>query len=292
MNKRIRNILGALGTTVMSARQNGGVTEIELQGEIVGESWFEEGSNTKLRAALKAAGGDVVVMINSPGGDVYAGADIYTALRDHRAKGHDVTVKVTGEAASAASLISMAASKVVMSPVSTMMIHNPWTIALGNAREMRNVANTLDVIRDAMLYAYVNKTGMKAEKIKEMLDAETTMTAQTCVELGFADAVEDWSEAEKPANSKRMSRSTEKDEAARRFVAMVAPTLIESEEVSKSTDTIEEAENLSENQDSVEEPVSTPEDETEITVEAEKPDIDEVNGARARNALKLRMLSL
>lgn len=291
MNKRIRNILGALGSTVMSARQNGSVTEIELQGEIVGESWFEEGSNTKLRAALKAAGGDVVVMINSPGGDVYAGADIYTALRDHRAKGHDVTVKVTGEAASAASLISMAASKVVMSPVSTMMIHNPWTIALGNAREMRNVANTLDVIRDAMLYAYVNKTGMKAEKIKEMLDAETTMTAQTCVELGFADAVEDWSE-EKPANSKRMSRNSEKDEAARRFVAMVAPTLIESEEVSKSTDTIEEVENLSKNQDSVEEPVSTPEDETEITVEAEKPDTEEVNSARARNALKLRMLSL
>ena len=133
---------------------------------------------------------DVTVYINSPGGDVMAGAEIYTALREHAESGKGtVTVKVTGIAASAASVIAMAGDKILMSPVSYMMIHNPWTQLAGNAKDLRHQADVLDVISEGLINAYECRTGKSRDEIKKLLDGETYMSAQTCVDEGFADGI-------------------------------------------------------------------------------------------------------
>ena len=143
---------------------------------------------------------DVTVYINSPGGDVMAGAEIYTALREHSANGKGrVTVKVTGIAASAASIVAMAGDEILMSPVSYMMIHNPWTISMGDAKELRKQADVLDVISEGLIAAYERRTGKSRDELMRMLEAETYMSAQTCIDEGFADGIM-WEAPQKPAD--------------------------------------------------------------------------------------------
>ena len=133
---------------------------------------------------------DVTVYINSPGGDVMAGAEIYTALREHSANGKGrVTVKVSGIAASAASIVAMAGDEILMSPVAYMMIHNPWTVAAGNAQELRKQADVLDVISEGLINAYERRTGKSRDEIAAMLSTDTYMSAQTCIDEGFADGM-------------------------------------------------------------------------------------------------------
>lgn len=135
--------------------------------------------------------GDVAelrVMVNSPGGDVFAGQAIHSMLARHPA---NVTVFVDGLAASIASLVVMAGDTVVMPRNAMMMIHNPWTVALGDAREFRKLAETLDSIRDAMIAAYESKTGKARAEILPLLNAETWFTAEEAVAAGFADRVEE-----------------------------------------------------------------------------------------------------
>lgn len=133
---------------------------------------------------------DVTVYINSPGGDVMAGAEIYTALREHSTQGRGrVTVKVSGIAASAASIVAMAGDEILMSPVAYMMIHNPWTSLAGNAKDLRHQADVLDVIGEGLLNAYQQRTGKGRDELAAMLEAETYMSAQTCVDEGFADGI-------------------------------------------------------------------------------------------------------
>ena len=124
--------------------------------------------------------------INSPGGDVFAAAEIYTALREHKGR---VTVKITGIAASAASVIAMAGDEVLMSPVAYMMVHDPWTYAAGNYREMEHQAAILKEIGEGLIAAYTAKTGKTRDEIAAMLAAETYMNAQKCVDEGFADGI-------------------------------------------------------------------------------------------------------
>lgn len=166
---------------------------LEVFGEILSDNWFDEDaggvSASNFRSALQNVKGDLTVLINSPGGDTFAGADIYTALREHAQGGGRVTCYVTGLAASAASVIAMAGDEIVISPVGTMMIHDPWTMAMGNAQEMRELADTLDIVRDALAAAYIQKTGLTRERINELLAAETWMDANTAVEMGFADRI-------------------------------------------------------------------------------------------------------
>jgi ATP-dependent Clp protease protease subunit len=100
-----------------------------------------------------------------------------------------VTVIVTALAASAASIIAMAGDRILMHPVAYMMIHNPWTIAMGDAKELRKTAKTLDVISEGLVSAYETRTGKDREELKKLLDAETWMSAATCVEEGFADEI-------------------------------------------------------------------------------------------------------
>lgn len=131
---------------------------------------------------------DLKVMINSPGGDVFAGQAIHSMLARHEAK---VTVYIDGLAASIASIVAMAGDTVVMPRNAMMMIHNPWTAAVGDAREFRKLADTLDSIRESMVAAYESKTGMARAQLLPLLNSETWMTAEEAVSLGFADQVEE-----------------------------------------------------------------------------------------------------
>ena len=135
---------------------------------------------------LNAGEGDIVVWINSPGGDCVAAAQIYNMLMDYKG---NVTVKIDGIAASAASVIAMAGTKVLVSPVSMMMIHNPATIAMGDKAEMEKAIAMLTEVKDSIINAYEIKTGLSRAKISHLMDAETWMDAHKAVELGFADDI-------------------------------------------------------------------------------------------------------
>ncbi len=169
--------------------------DLFLEGEIAQDSWFgDEVTPAQFRADLaKASGRDVTVWINSPGGDVFAASMIYTALMEH--KGH-VTVKVEGLAASAASVIAMAGERVLMAPTAFLMIHEPWTCIVGNPDELRHEAEVLDEIADGIATAYQIKTNLSKLKIRQLMEDETWMSAQTAIDMGFADALLARSEAE------------------------------------------------------------------------------------------------
>ena len=166
---------------------------LDIDGEIVAEKgWFTpDGACVAkdFRAALKGLR-NVTVHINSPGGDVMAGAEIYSALREHSLSGRgQVTVIVTALAASAASIIAMAGDRILMHPVAYMMIHNPWTVATGDAKTIRKTAKVLDEIAEGLISAYQIRTGKSRDELKRMLDAESWMSAATCLEEGFADEI-------------------------------------------------------------------------------------------------------
>ena len=163
---------------------------LDIDGPIAEEAWFgDECSAKEFRKGL-AGLKNVTVHINSPGGDVMAGAEIYSALREHSMNGKGkVTVIITALAASAASVVAMAGDEILISPVAYMMIHNPWTVAMGDAKEMRKTAKTLDEIGEGLITAYERRTGKSRDELKRMLDNETWMSANRCVDEGFADAV-------------------------------------------------------------------------------------------------------
>lgn len=158
-----------------------------LNGTIAEESWFDDDVTPQLfKDELMAGSGDITVWINSPGGDCVAAAQIYNMLMDYKG---NVTVKIDGIAASAASVIAMAGSKVLMSPVSMMMIHNPMTVAFGDSGEMQKAIDMLASVKDSIINAYEIKTGLSRTKLSHLMDAETWMDANKAVELGFADEI-------------------------------------------------------------------------------------------------------
>ena len=160
---------------------------LTLNGTIAEESWFEDDVTPRMfRDELNAGTGDVVIWINSPGGDCVAASQIYTMLMDY--KGH-ITVKIDGIAASAASVIAMAGTEVLMAPTSLLMIHNPLTIAIGDSEEMQKAIAMLDEVKESIINAYELKTGMSRAKLAHLMDAETWMNANKAIELGFADGV-------------------------------------------------------------------------------------------------------
>ena len=158
-----------------------------LNGEISDETWYGDEVTPQLfKDELNAGNGNITVWINSPGGDVFAAAQIYNMLRDYKGV---VTVKIDGLAASAASVIAMAGDEVLVSPVAMLMIHNPATIAMGNAREMERAIGMLNEVKESILNAYETKTGLNRVKISHMMDEETWFNAKKAVELGFADKI-------------------------------------------------------------------------------------------------------
>ena len=158
-----------------------------LNGEISDETWWGDEVTPKIfKDELMAGSGNVTVWINSPGGDVFAAAQIYNMLMDYVGS---VTVKIDGLAASAASVIAMAGGDVYMSPVSMLMIHNPSTIAIGDSEEMLRAKALLDEVKESIINAYELKSGLSRTKISHLMDAETWMNANKAIELGFADKI-------------------------------------------------------------------------------------------------------
>ena len=170
-----------------------------LNGTIAEESWFDDEVTPALfKDELNSGEGDITVWINSPGGDCVAAAQIYNMLSAYKG---NVTIKIDGIAASAASVIAMAGNTVLMSPVSMIMIHNPATIAFGDHNEFAKAIEMLDEVKESIINAYVIKTGLSRTKLSHLMDSETWMNANKAIELGFADDVisdsknEDTSEA-------------------------------------------------------------------------------------------------
>lgn len=158
-----------------------------LNGVISDETWWGDEITPKMfKDDLLAGAGNVTVWINSPGGDVFAAAQIYNMLMDYTGK---ITVKIDGLAASAASVIAMAGGDVYMSPVSMLMIHNPSTIAIGDSEEMLRAKALLDEVKESIINAYELKSGLSRAKLSHLMDAETWMNANKAVELGFADKI-------------------------------------------------------------------------------------------------------
>ena len=135
---------------------------------------------------LYSGDGPITLHINSPGGDCFAASQIYTMLMEYP---HDVTVQIDGMAASAASVIAMAGTRVQMSPTSMMMIHNPFTMAMGDSEEMRKAIQLLDEVKESIINAYEIKTGQSRTKLSHLMDSETWMNAWKAKELGFCDEV-------------------------------------------------------------------------------------------------------
>ena len=168
------------------------VGEIYIYGEITDFKWFDEDvTPTDIKEELdKLKDVDSInVYVNSPGGGVFAGVAIYNELKRFN---KPVTSYIDGLAASIASLIVLAADKVVMPSNAMIMIHSPWTCTCGNAEELRDLAKKLDKVTESVLIeTYHAKTGIEKGKLKKMLDEETWLSAEEAVKLGFADVLEE-----------------------------------------------------------------------------------------------------
>ena len=158
-----------------------------LDGVIAEESWFDDDiTPAAFKSELMASGGDVTIWLNSPGGDCIAASQIYAMLMDYKGA---VTVKIDGIAASAASVIAMAGTKVLMAPTALMMVHNPLTVAIGDSEEMQKAVAMLSEVKESIINAYEIKTGLTRARLSHLMDAETWLNANKAIELGFADGI-------------------------------------------------------------------------------------------------------
>jgi len=169
--------------------------ELRIEGDIVDddEAWLYEwfgmpstSPNAFKEELSQYKNRDITVWIDSYGGSVFAAAGIYNALKEHNGK---ITVKIDSKAMSAASVIAMAGDEILMSPVSIMMIHNPLTGVIGEAKDLRHAADVLDEVKESIINAYVTKTKRSRNKISQMMDEETWMSANVAVREGFADGI-------------------------------------------------------------------------------------------------------
>lgn len=160
---------------------------LRLEGPIDSESfWGDEITPQMFRDELYAEEGDITLWVNSPGGNVFAAAEIYTMLRDYPG---NVTVRIASIAASAASVVAMAGNLVQMSPTALIMIHDPSTIAMGNAKDMEKAITTLNEVKESIINAYAFKTGLTRNRISKLMSDETWLNAKKAMELGFADEI-------------------------------------------------------------------------------------------------------
>lgn len=168
-------------------RNSEGERTLRLEGPIDEDSvWGDEITPKAFRAELEEDTGNITVWICSPGGNVFAAAEIYTMLREYPGT---VTVKIDSIAASAASVVAMAGDRVLMSPTGMLMIHDPSTIAMGNSEDMRKAIDVLNEVKESIINAYMAKTGLSHARIANLMSNETWMNAKKAVELGFADGI-------------------------------------------------------------------------------------------------------
>lgn len=177
--------------TYYSMTTNGNEATVNIYGDITSYPWEEHGDVSAVNLSKKLEElGDVSkihVYINSYGGEVAEGLAIYNALKRHKAK---VTTYCDGFAASIASVVFMAGDKRVMSEASLLMVHNAWTVGIGNAAELRKQADDLDKITKASIEAYKAHSNLSEDEIKALLDAETWILPEEALEYGFATKVE------------------------------------------------------------------------------------------------------
>lgn len=160
-----------------------GTTEITIYG-LIGDSWWEDSvSASDIDNALKNVTGDIVINLNSPGGDAFDGIAIYNRLNKHNGK---VTINVDGWACSAASVIAMAADELVMGLGSMLMIHEASSLVWGTKTEMRKEADVLDELEEGIIDIYMTKANVSREEIRSMVDSETWFGAQKALDIGFA----------------------------------------------------------------------------------------------------------
>lgn len=160
---------------------------LEINGTIAEESWFDDDVTPEIfKSELMNGSGPITVYINSPGGDCFAASRIYTMLMEYP---FDVTVKIDGIAASAASVIAMAGTTVLMAPTALLMIHNPATIAFGDQKDMQKAIEMLDEVKESIINAYEIKTGLSRVQLSHMMDDETWMNAKRAQELKFCDGM-------------------------------------------------------------------------------------------------------
>lgn len=200
---------------------------VKITGDIVDNNtarfyqWFgmDATSPTAIDEILNNGNTDPVeVIINSGGGDVFAGSEIYSMLRNYAG---DVTVNIMGIAASAASVIAMAGNTVNMSPTAQMMIHKAWSYQEGNADDHNHESQVLASIDSSLVNAYVDKTGIDRNNILQMMQNETWMTAQDAVDKGFADKIMFQDDKQlQIANS--LGHTLPKKDAVKKFMTMIA----------------------------------------------------------------------
>ena len=185
---------------------------LEIYGTIAEESWFDDDVTPALfREELFAGNGDVVIWINSPGGDCIAASQIYAMLMDYKG---DITVKIDGIAASAASVVAMAGTKVLMAPTALMMIHNPATGAFGDHTDMQKAIEMLDEVKESIINAYELRTDLSHAQLSHMMDETTWMNAKKAIELGFADAFLEDAKRQQPEDMEAYTFSTKTVEEA------------------------------------------------------------------------------
>ena len=160
---------------------------LRLEGPVDSDdTWGDTVTPQAFRDELESEEGDVTVWINSPGGNVFCSAEIYTMLCDYKGK---VTVKIDAIAASAASVIAMAGDKTYVSPVSMLMIHNPSMMLYGEASELEQGIEFLNEVKESIINAYQLKTGLSRSKISHLMDSETWMNANAAHDYGFCDRI-------------------------------------------------------------------------------------------------------
>ena len=146
--------------------------------------WGLDGTSKGIRDLLKDSYETVNVRINSYGGDVFEGIAIFNLLKSYPGK---VNVYIDSCACSIASVIAMAGDKIYMPENTFMMIHNCWSYAMGNAEDLRKTAEDLDTIMKGSIASYMSRVNISEERLKELLDQETWLSAKDCVAMGFAD---------------------------------------------------------------------------------------------------------
>lgn len=173
-------------------------TEITIYG-VIGSSWWSDSfSASDIDQALNAAGdNDIIINLNSPGGDAFDGISIFNRLKRHSGK---VTIHVDGWACSAASVIAMAADELIMELGSMMMIHEASNIIWGTKTDMRKEADILEELEEGIIDIYMTKANVGRDEVREKVDAETWMSAKKAVELGFADKAEGIEPEDEPVN--------------------------------------------------------------------------------------------
>ena len=163
---------------------------LRIDGYIAETSWLEDEVTPKQFAKeLSVVKGDLVLFINSGGGDCFAASQIYTMLQEHKKNNAKITVKIDGIAASAASVLAMAGDEILMSPTSLIMIHNPASLIFGEVSDLEQGIEMLNEVKESIINAYVLKTGLSRPKISHLMDAGTWMNAKKAIDMGFADGM-------------------------------------------------------------------------------------------------------